>query len=479
MEAPQDETGRNAPAMDLQRLLRSVLAYWFVILGCTVVFALVGWYFESSKPDVFTSTAQIVASPLSEGDRPSDFATVYLTLLKSDRVLEKTTQRMIEEGILPEGTPASGQGLSAHVELTGGRGEPTSVAVLTLTSSAPTPAEATARVNAWADAFVEESRSMLRGSGRGIESVLEEELTKVRSGLKEAEGERDAVVNRFDQAELDLEEQWEQRIASARAAFEETSQRFHEQTLADLEKILNDRLAELGLEEPAAEEMWRSRFTDLIHVYWRMAATPRFLTLETAPSSESLSELLAEGKLDSIANASFESEEANPLYEFYTREAARRASELELEAGDDWHAVPEMLIDFEALAFQRSEALDAMRRQLRQSLDAMRREQTVRARALIRDRAEELRELGRRIQDLDDQEERLAQQINSARVESLLDQSKLVDLASRASVPRSESRRVALVTSAWTFMGFFLGLAVALVTSFSSVSSKKRPAADE
>ena len=478
METPLEETGRSAPAMDLLRLVRSVLDHWVVILACTVVFALVGWFVKASKPDVFTSVAQIVVRPLSEGDDRSDFASAYLALLKSDRVLQEVNQRMIEKGILPEGTPASGVGLSARAELTGDRGQPTSVAVLTLTARAPTAAEATARVNAWAEVFVEESHSVLRGSGQKIESVLEGGLAKVQRSLKEAEDKRADLAKRFDREELDLKDQWEGRIASATTTFEEAREKLRRQTLDDLEEILNARLAQLGQEEPAAEKIWRSRLTNLIHVYWRLATTPRFLTLVKAPSYDSLSELLVQGKLEFIDDVSFESEEANPLYEFYTREAARRASELDLESGDDWHAVPEMLIDFEALVLQRSEALDAMRRQHQQSLDAMRRKEVIEVRGLARDRSGEMQAIGRRLDDLKDQEKQLGEQLNLARLKSLLDESEMVDLASLASVPRLESRRVALATAAWTFMGFFSGLVLALAISFVPLRSRKRSAAD-
>ena len=120
---------------------------------------------------------RLLAQPLLQGTEGGRRPTaLYTSLLRSDSVLEKTTERLRLDGTL---TNTESLSFSDHLGIEA-RGEDTETFVINLTAKSDSAEKAASIANAWAEVFIEESREMLTSTASSSGVLLEQELVPTR-----------------------------------------------------------------------------------------------------------------------------------------------------------------------------------------------------------------------------------------------------------------------------------------------------------
>lgn len=233
---------------NLDKYARMLLVRWRLIGGLAVFFALVTCVaVYMLEPRVYDATAKVIVLPDvdAELDGHSSFW-LYRPLVHSDRTLQRTFDRLVRDGVLPEGHPLEpGQHLSSWEERPSERHRPGSV--IALTARSPKAATAAAIANTWAHVLIEESRSLARKIPVDSQRLLEEWLVRARRRIHEMESERDRIIERFEHREEETWARWDRRISAEAPERDEDVLRSHrDRELAALARERQEALAQLS-----------------------------------------------------------------------------------------------------------------------------------------------------------------------------------------------------------------------------------------
>ncbi len=452
-------------------LIRLVRRNWVLILGAAAVSGVATFaVIVTLVPTVYQATARLVVHPREESDlAPASPKTagsalgVYRSLLQSNAILGKTRERLISDGILTEESSLEvGRNLEVAVAGT----------VLELSARATGSEQAAAIANAWAEVFIAESRTMLRGPAAGSEAVLAKQLSPTRTQLEELEASRTALLDELQDREEAVTSSWDARISGARKKAEEAVAGFQTETRRLMEEIVSRHLPDpaespAGGETSEAAGAIRSKLLQLVSVRAQLAQTPRVVTLEKSASDDTLADLIVRGRTDIFDNT-LTSQEFNALYDDLAVRALSLESELKsLAAGAGrLQEVSRSLTELERFQFERAAGLAGLLESNSLEVRTLRRRRSRALEDLAREKERRLAEFERRSGQLEGLETELSKRLNQTMIERLLEEVEPVSLAVRAvplkvAQPRGLPLRVALAT----FLGGMLGLMVALFRS--------------
>ena len=412
-------------------------------------------------PVQYESSVRLLAQPQLQGTeagaRP---AVVYLSLLRSDAVMDKTQERLLLEGVIEEGEPLLfGEQISAQA-----RGNDRETLILVLHANASEPRKAARIANTWAQVFVEESRSMLNSTTSDSGRLLEEELVPTRERISELESRRTGILDEYRQLEEKTSTTWDQRISNAREKRERQLSDYQSATRRQLEEAVARHLAS---DEAPGMAAVRSRLMEIVSVRAQLAQTPRVLTLEKAASDETLSELIAEGENAERFDQTLVSQELNPLYD----QLAMRVLELESEIeglGPERAPVDAapILALLEKIQRERAAGLVSLSEAKSLEVRTLRRRRGRELEKISEQRSVALNEVRVQLERLRDLETRLSARFNQSILSDLLQKVDLISMASPAvPQPYGKPRGLPLKVAAAVFLGGMLGLMIALFRS--------------
>lgn len=444
-------------------LIRLVRRNWLLIL---VVAALAGLATLAINtmvtPEIYQASARLVVHPVmlgTEGDTRS--IDLYRSLLESDAILQRTGERLAEQGLITEET-----NLGPHLTLTNATAEAQAggrSAILALNAQFENPETAAAAANTWAKVFIQESGAMLQTTAAQSESVLSGQLTPTREQLATLRAELAGQIDEIQARQESASATWDKRTMAATRAAETARAEYQLET-----RSLMDQVVSRALEDSPADIL-RARILDIVAVRAQLAQTPRLLDLEKAASDETLAELLAAGQRAKSFDVTVSSQEVNPLYAQLAMSALELENQLRSVATDRLAPVSQLLSELERIQLERGAGLVALladsslkmrglRRRRGRNLEALEREEQ-RVRAAYRLEADSLENL----------HTSLAQGLNQSSISRLLESVDAVDLAAPAvalsqSLPRETYLKVAVAV----FLGGMLGLMIALFRSVST-----------
>lgn len=453
-------------ASGLIDLGRIILRHWIWILGLALVLGLVGFLRATSEATTYRSTAQILVQSPSDAKPQNDVATLYRVFLQSDRVLQRASEKLTERGLVPEGTTlVFGRDVFVRVQTPSDPRRPPTAVILSLTARAQDPDVASEMANSWAQASIEESEAVLRVEESEVETLLAPEIERILEETSELEAKKVDLSNQFEKEEVQLKASWDRRLAAARVQEAKKVQEHHEETLRQMNGLVDARVEGLSSEE---KDRLRRDLADIVAAYWQLARTPRLLRLEKAASDDTAVDLLALGRIEDSLENTVTTEEVNPLYDLFAAELSRRVRDLERDSTDRGSIVLKMVMDLDRLLLTRSTDLQQLDANQEGNLRALKRQEALDLRALSRERAEAQRETLRRIEDLNGLATRLQDELTKVKIAGLLQDTASVDLLAPASLATSDPRTWAVETVSWGFLGGLLGLCIALFLSFRS-----------
>ncbi len=445
---------------------------WKLIAGLAVVAAVIAAAALSFLvPNLYQADAKLLITPLTQGSKgTSTNAGLYRLLATSESVVQRTTEALIAQGILPSDEVLRlGDALDARVPPQRAEAMGAQPSFLILVGRHRDPETAAAIVNAWASQVVEESRTLFRGTAAGSERLLGSHLDPTNVALESAAEELSLQLEEIGQREEKITISWDQRISAAK---KKAAERLAQYSTATRELMVEAvrRLLPVGPDRTGAAI--RSRLEEIISVRAQLARTPQVLTLEKAASDETLSEVLAEGRTVSRLDATLVSEELNPLYDQLTLKALELESELKSLGPAEPGKVAIALAELERIQLERAAGLLAVRVESEMEVRFLK---LSRGRALEDLMLEEKRvrdEHERRQDQLSGLAAELSGQLNRAVVSRVLDDVEVIKLAVAASAPQTPvSRQMVIKVAVAGFLGGLLGLMIALFRSADSAGS--------
>lgn len=444
---------------ELKRLIQNG---WKLILGLGVlcgaaVFAVVGWL----RPASYQAEARLLVYPLGSAGSEVGPTTLYGSLLESERVIERASEILVADGVLPEGARLRlGRDLKLSVEVPA-RGEAGS-SVISLTAWAASPQAAVAKANAWARVFLEESQDVRLSTAANEKQLLEEQLAPTRQQLSDLEAQRALILREYQDREEKLTSTWDQRVAAAEKKAETAVAEFETET-----RRLMEEFADRRLPDEVVNDGVRTKLLDVVSVRAQLAQTPRIMNLQKSASDETLAELLVRGGgASSRFDATLTSQEVNPLYEQLVLSALALESEMKLIAGPHLGEVSKALADLERIQLERAVGWVALRTDGSLEQRTLRRGERFELQELARERMTVLAEYDRRLDQIRNLESQLSTRLNAAVVSGQLDKVEVVKLVAPAvASPVAQPRRVRIKVATASFLGAMLGLMITLFQS--------------
>lgn len=459
-----------------EELRRLVVRHWKLIVSLAVLAGFVAFgTLALVSPAVYQATARLVVFPLAQAPAGESRAPeLYRSLLESDSILQKTAEKLADEGHLQKGASLLlGRDLRSRTEIIDkAQGEGS---VIVLTALATRPETAASIANTWAAVFIEESRSMLQSTASEAEALLDQQLSPTRDQLAELEGERSSLLEKYQEREEEATTFWNRKIAAAKREAARESTEFQIETRQLMDEALAKHFSNVfGGSDPgdperpdaAREDGIRSKLLEIVSVRAELAKTPRVLSLEKSANDEALAEMiLRDGNADGF-DSTLISQEINPLYDHLAINALTLESGLKRVAGRLLADVSRALVELERIQLERSSNLSALLAESGLELRILRRRLSRALEDLARERSALLAELGRKISQVAELEASLSRRLNAAALSKLLEKVEVVSLAAPA-VPRPipEPRNIPIKTAAAMFLGSMLGLLIALFRS--------------
>lgn len=450
--------------LGFRELWRLLARHWKLIVGLAVAAGLatllaVGFLL----PGRYQATARLTIDPPEGDDQRQWPLTVYQGLLESERLVQKTTERLIAEGVLPaERMLVVGRDIESRPVNTAERGKGALGRMLALDAWAESRDEAAAVANAWARTFLEQSASMLRDPAAESATVLEQQLAPTRQSLTDLEQELSAVRDEFQEREEQLSTSWDRRISAAQDSLERAIAEYRSETRRLMEEAV---AGQLGASGAGASVEAEEALLELVSVRAQLAQTPRVLTLEKAASDETLAELIVQGQEVAHLDRPLTTQEMNPLYD----QLAVRALEMEREAKQRLRGSPvetaRLLAQLEKLQLERSAGLAALTEGKSLEVRILRRRRSHALEDLLRERANVTAEYQRQLHQIRDLETKLTSELNAAVISRLRGEVDVVFLAAPAAAGGGGTRQLPLKTAAGTLLGAILGLMIALFRS--------------
>ncbi len=453
-------------------LIRLLRRNWALILGAAVVAGIATFaVIVTTVPAVYEATARLTVHARDETERQQLGAKtdasglgVFRSLLQSNAILTKTKERLISDGVLTEDTTlAVGRNLEVAVSGT----------VLELTALGTEPGAAAAIANTWAEVFVAESRSMLRGPAADSEAVLSRQLSPTRTELEELEAKRTSLLDELQEREEAVTSSWDKRISSARKKSEEAVAAFQTETRHLMEELVSRHLSDPGGAPVGSSGGFdpvgtiRSKLLQLVSVRAQLAQTPRVVTLEKSASDDTLADLIVRGQTDIFDNT-LTSQEFNALYDDLAVRALTLESDLKslsAEAGQ-LAEVSRSLTDLERFQFERAAGLAGLLESNSLEVRTLRRRRSRALEDLSREKETKLGEMERKIAQIEGLETELSKRLNQSLIARLLEDVEPVSLAVPAvATPAARSRDLPLRVALGSFLGGMLGLMIALFRS--------------
>lgn len=463
----------------LTELRRLIQANWRLILGLTASAGLVTLCVVALlSPSIHRATANLgLYPPVEAQGGVSEPIDVYISLFKSDEVLGKTAQSLIDEDILAKGTKLKlGRDLQIRTEISTKARIDRSV--ISLTARSQEPAKAAAIANRWAQMSMEESKSMLELRASVKKKALEAQLTPTRQKLQDLDRERTGRLNEFQEREEEIWTEWDERSSAARKKGEKAVAEYQTKTRQLIEEGANRHLqAILGTSVPIEGKVEgddelspniRSKFLEMVTIRAQLAMTPRVVTLQKALDEENgLAEAVSGGGNPADGfDGTLISQELNPLYDQLSLDSLRLESELRNAAKSRLADLSKMLVELERVQVERGSGLAALLEENSFELRILYRRQIWVLRELWRERATAIADYDRKLQQLRDLETRLYGNLNEATISGLLEQVDVVRLAAPAiAQTQPESRRIPLKVAVASFLGGMLGLMISLLRS--------------
>jgi len=435
---------------------------WGLIVGLAAASGLAAFVAVSLlTSSVYLAVARLVVLPSESADgRGSQTPQVYHAFLGSDSILQQTTAKLVDKGVLTPGTVlARGRDIASRIE-TGGQGQTASVIMLTARTA--DPASAAAVANTWAQVFIEESRIMLKSTATEREKLLEAQLAPTRQRLKELESEMIRLLSEYETREGELRSHWERQISNAKSKAERAAADYRTRSRGLMEEAVGRHGIELF--GPTAPADLRIALLEIVSLRAQLSTSPRVLTLEKTASDELMADMIGRGRFADSFGARLESQEINPFYDELSLRALQLETEIKRLAGTHLETVSGALAELEKIQFERLVGWTALLEDSDRELRSLRRQLKGALADLRRERASFRAVHERGLDQLRDLESSLFKRLNSAVLAALLEQVDTLSLASPAIPnPTPESRRVPLKVAVAVFLGGLLGLAISLI----------------
>lgn len=488
----------------LAEMVRFVRRHWiFIVCGAlaTAIAVILGVLLL--VPPRYRASATLIVVPpgfASDLKPPALSLQGYQRLLESGGVLDETTRKLTEQGLLEPGRAlAIGRTLETRIYVSR-RSEETPLApIIEAVAVSRSAEEAAAIANAWAEAFLNHSRKLVVGSTAPAIELIESIYSRQRTDLEQLSEKRLELVSRYLGQEAELTERWDRKVNEATVAWDRKLVAFKKETedrLAEYQtatrRMLEESAGQDGVDlsdvssgDPehnpaAADAELEKALRQVVSLRVQVAQTPRLLLLEKAVTDEALWQALAlsQGRLvelQPLTERSLLSQEVNPVYTQLALRLAEVETGLQAYTGGDRKRAELLTARLEQMQRERSAGLaklladravefDRQQREKQLELERLQRQRRLELAALDSERNLRLAEIDR---DLDSSRQlftKLAASYNQVLVAKAEQKVPDVRLGSPAVPPiEPQPRRLAVKGLVALILGGLLSTAVALV----------------